>query len=485
MSTAVKNALLRAASNELSNQPVVKRLLQELIDNIAGIGPGGGDVIWVNDFFVDPIGGNDATAVPGSLKFTYKTLQPAFDAAGAVIMAGATEATVLALPGRHITPISLVWPNVSGIHLLGLDDINTEITIGVVAPLFVSPLGGFTVDPFVGSITNVRLIDLLKACLDFTYAGAGSSRFTLENVGMSDAASLTGFELFEARDTYDLDASVGGYSCTDCLNVRTFAARHNLFSFNSSLLTTTNVALIQSRYADALIGLSTPSNTNVIIDVASEMQSLQMTLAGDTFVVSAQGNLGNVTMILPNYMTQNIDISGSQWKTLTINGTVNPGTQFPVRAQGCQASPPTGGSITVTVNGNVDLDIKGLAGFICAGNMPCTVGGTIDRDYVDFEVNSISEDLPGSGIYNWLLDFPAGTPASFPTSLGTDLGNWTAVVMPTDEATANGGVFLFSADCTVVPNVFQFQAQGAGALAFGTMGARVRMLRKCPLPALA
>ena len=34
-------------------------------------------------------------------------------------------------------------------------------------------------------------------------------------------------------------------------------------------------------------------------------------------------------------------------------------------------------------------------------------------------------------------------------------------------------------------NVFQFQAQGAGALAFGTMGARVRMLRKCPLPALA
>jgi hypothetical protein len=117
--------------------------------------------------------------------------------------------------------------------------------------------------------------------------------------------------------------------------------------------------------------------------------------------------------------------------------------------------------------------------------MPCTVGGTIDRDYVDFEANSIFEDAPGSGIYNWLIDFPAGTPASFPTSLGTDLGNWTAVVMPTDEATANGGVFLFSADCTVVPNVFQFQAQGAGALAFGTMGARVRMLRKCPLPALA
>ena len=476
MSTAVKNALLRAASNELSNQPVVKRLLQELIDNIAGIGPGGGDVIWVNDFFVDPIGGNDATAVPGSLKFTYKTLQPAFDAAGAVIMAGATEATVLALPGRHITPISLVWPNVSGIHLLGLDDINTEITIGVVAPLFVSPLGGFTVDPFVGSITNVRLIDLPKACLDFTYAGAGSSRFTLENVGMSDAASLTGFELFEARDTYDLDASVGGYSCTDCLNVRTFAARHNLFSFNSGLVTTTNVALIQSRYADALIGLSTPSNTNVIIDVASEMQSLQMTLAGDTFVVSAQGNLGNVTMILPNYMTQNVDISGSQWKTLTINGTVNPGTQFPVRAQGCQASPPTGGSITVTVNGNVDLDIKGLAGFLCDVDLICsTVGGaglvpegTCDRDYVDLPAAN-TNDTAVAGEY----PFTTSNVNSFPTGLNRD--DFIPVLMPLDDATVTTRLFYSDVDTTVVPNVYLFEG-----VPTNTPFASIRMQRVCP-----
>jgi hypothetical protein len=486
MSTAIKNALLRAASNELSNQPVVKRLLQELIDNIAGIGPGGGGTAGLSTcLFVDP-----AAPGPGTRSIASLELPNRFPGTLAGIQAALNAAlpgdAVVLSPGTYdLGSGQIVWPNVIGVNFFALDGTTTLKNDGSTPLIAGTP----TVDGFTGSISNMRIAGAAKSdvlVLDRTGAlGIQPTGFMFTDVGFTGDARLSLFGDVTHTQSYIVNADSGEASQQYFVNVDFVRLRDADFGPSDLNVDHTGPCQVTSTGSTGgilQVGESANILADVFVDRASSFVSFGVNLR-DASSVSAHGNLGIVVAVLTDF-SGTFDMGGSQWSLLSATGTPF-ASRFQISARGCSAS-NGGADVLIAVDGNVDLDIKGLAGFICAENMSCTTGGTIDRDYVDFEVNSISEELPpGSGIYNWLLDFPALAPASFPTSLGTDLGNWTAVVMPTDEPTANGGIFMFSVDCTVVPNVFQFQAQGAGALAFGTMGARVRMLRRCAPPALA
>ncbi len=352
---------------------------------------GGGDVLWGNMFFVDPVLGNNATAKPGSLKFTYKDLQPALDAAAAAIVPGAPVATVVPLPGRHVTPVSLVWPNKSGVHVLGLDDINTEITVTAGVPLFVSPLAGIDVASFVGSITGVRMVDLNKGAISLECTGAaiGDGQFTLENVGLSSSAVFVGFGFVEGRDTYDLLASSGGYSFEDCLTARLFFVRHNSCGFNSNPMQPTNLALIQSRFAEATVGGAggAGSQVNVIIDVASEIETFGFTPAGPNFGLHAQGNLGLVGMQLPAFQAgQVIDIDGSMWRHLyVLQQGAAVGPTCPVSARGCQRIGNEANVINAAApTGSISIDVRGLAGVLLDTEIAIGNNCTCDRDWFGY-----------------------------------------------------------------------------------------------------
>jgi hypothetical protein len=435
MSTAIKNALLRAASNELSNQPVVKRLFQELIDNIAGLGPGGGDVLWGNVFVVDALLGNDATAQPNSLKFTYETVQAALNAAAVAAAVSPTSvATVLVLPGFHLTLTGpIVWPNQSRISLQGLNFRTTLIIAlgGIVGTISVPDFFAFISQIFVASAgpTDVEF--------DCSTAPSQSAGIFFDDVFIQNDVVLNNCAFVEVRDA----ECAGALTLIDCN--RSDILRSKSGSVAVTGVNTTGVAFESAHVNGLTVGtLLAPINATVQSDSASE--------TGDTFLflsdavgpgnydVRVHGKLFIFEMTLAgSTVGHDIDVGGSTWTRLKVSGYVDP-AKFLVKAVGCN-SPNQG--VTIEANDNVDIDASGFSGEVRDNTFVTTGTAGIDRDWFSLG-GSGTETETAPGVYT----FDFSTIPAYPTGLGTT--NFQVVITPGDIATGAGNLFFTSINTT-------------------------------------
>ncbi len=378
MSIPEKEDLLKGARSELSNFQITVKLLQALIDNFKGLSPEG-SVLWGNVYVVDNDLGDDDTAQPNSLSLTYQTPQAAIDAAEAILLLGVqTLATILFLPGTFnlaAAPKQIVWPNVAGIHFVGIDPVNTVIMNDGSQPLII---GAPVVDGFTGSISNLRLVTAesgFALALNRTgAAGVLPTSFAFYNVGFTGLRRLIHFSSVTDTETYLADpAKVSIAVMLDVADV----------SFKDSDVLpggirvehegTGRISLVGTATGTLGVGITTASAATVTIDPACKFGATTIHLGGGAYSLRAEGSLGTVALELADEAGQVIDIGGSSLTSLDVTGDGAAGT-FDVLALGCLF---TGTPSVVAAHSNVVLDVRGAAGVLSISG---TGGATVDRD---------------------------------------------------------------------------------------------------------
>ncbi len=394
MSIPEKEDLLKGARSELSNFQITVKLLQALIDNFKGLSPGGAGPLWGNMFFVDNELGDDASAVPNSLTRTYQTPHNAVVAARASLLDDAALATVLFLPGTFdMGEGGITWPNVGGLYLDSLDRANTILTNDGTTPVIT---GVNFADGFTGGISNLTIRGTVL--LDRTGAGSDDGGFVIENVGLSSQIDLYSFN----------DLKINGLTNTDGDPTNPYVLLHNCRNvlFDGVTIGTCrvtrddggicNIGLRRSAFTSSFtIGIDIATvfvEARLTMDRASTIAQFSGKFGGDTFSVSASGNLGDCAIGMRGAAGQTVDISGSAWKSLGVSGDGAAGT-FNVLAIGCSTM---GAPTVVTADDNVVLDVRGCSSPM---DLVATGGAKIDRDMWSASAKLVVEDPPVSGLY--------------------------------------------------------------------------------------
>ena len=456
MSTAIKNALLRAASNELSNQPVVKRLLQELIDNIAGIGPGGGGTAGLSTcLFVDP-----AAPGPGTRSIASLELPNRFPGT----LAGIQAALNAALPGDAVVLSpgtydfgsgGLVWPDPAGkgpVSLLGLDAKATILTNDGTVPVI---------------LFDQPTVDAVLEELSFLTFDAPVTPGTpiLSIVGRVDggAVHITRCEIFPfktaivASNTVPASAvNVVSSLCTfrgdmifgDCASVEFHycEAGKGGVDIQTPAAVPTQLILRYSSVGALAVGSAlAPAVATISQDKHSTIDGSNIWFLAASSLIDCRGLFdGDLSLSLPDAVGGWRFNSATFLAGFTAVGT-GPARAY-VEATGCTWR--TGN--TITANDFVDLDIRGASypgtGLFASPGMD---GGTIDRDSYEANVTSLTDvagayDIPfdldaGGGCAN--VPFPAGV--SFPSG-------YVVSFAPRDAATVLVSLFVSGGDNTKV-----------------------------------
>lgn len=369
MSTAIKTGLLNASYNELANAPNARQLLRALIDDTSG---SGGDVLWGACVFVDPVLGNDATAVPQSLKYTYETVQAALNAAAALAQTLPYPfVTVALLPGIHWATAPVVWPDgPCFIQLVGLtgDGLGASTWVAVAAGITgtLATTLGVTMSGF-SMYGSVVLTCVTSNNVRLNFSGLYGLSLSVHGVGNEEVyvASCDDFgcQVTDVQTLWVEDSHAG----TSTIWVRgTYA---NIIMFNVSC----------GYFHIGQNSLATEANLRMDRNctVTEEMRAY---LSGNA-TFTAAGRTNNLVLDLHNIGAgASIDIGGSQFSRIDITGLAPaaPGAPAAVRAIGCVTPSP---NLLVILSGKIALDLRGLSGELKDSGITLSGGATCDRDW--------------------------------------------------------------------------------------------------------
>ncbi len=393
MSTAALLSRLRSISVGLPQWTRLYRFLHDLVVEVGN----GGDVLWGNTFVVDAVLGDNATAVPGSLKYTYGTIQAAVDAAKALLLLGATfVATVLPLPGAHVLQAAVVLPNVSGLSIMGLSRETTFIIApGNVFTGAYTHAGSFVEFANIGAFGGGKSFSLV--C---TGGALGSSQCQMTSVECASPTpdELTGFSAVLLSQFLGGAEDLVFGTCGSVGLVDVFVAAVTLHSCNG--LTIVGGKLEQVTYDGAATSLR-----EIRFDRGTTLSDgLTVDIDSSNFRIHTNGAwLADVSLTLTNANSnssqQVVDLGGSYVGNLTIvasNDDEENENRFAVSARGCQSGySPFVVSIDSAI---VDLDLRGFAGVLLDSFITATGASTVDRDKFGAHTFTIPEgEAPGIG----------------------------------------------------------------------------------------
>ncbi len=155
----------------------------------------------------------------------------------------------MVLPGEHVAPGIVPWPNVPGIHVFGYGSAVTRLSTSGSGSFFD---GDVSIAGFRGSISGVAIKGDPPIVLVRTPA-ADDGEFTLTDVVVDASIALTGFKTLELDGVVEEGSST--FSCQNCRDVTVARSALGFMIFGRGDGGIVNLDVIASTHSESTLRL--------------------------------------------------------------------------------------------------------------------------------------------------------------------------------------------------------------------------------------